>query len=320
MHYHESTERTRLSGQLIPRGTQSGFSVAGISLFGLPFVAMGVFVMLIGSKVIAAQPGSVHAPYWVLTICGFLFFLAGLFLGSKAIRQYRAKRRHSAINSDTIAAEAMRDFPWNPRGFKPTRFGKALQTGASAVFLTLFLSVFNWWAFGAHGPLPLVIMVAIFDALLLLLWGNFILVLSRAIRFPASRIDFTRFPYLVGEPLTIRWQAQGISQPRAGSFTLRCVEEWWEVFGSGKNRSRRLVQEIAWSGIWELEAQDKFETGKNYEFKFQPPANAPATRLSSGKVVFWEFVVKLEMAGPDFVADYLVPVYASVENLADARV
>jgi hypothetical protein len=36
-------------------------------------------------------------------------------------------------------------------------------------------------------------------------------------------------------------------------------------------------------------------------------------------VVFWEFVVKLDMPGPDFIADYLVPVYAPAKNLAAAR-
>jgi hypothetical protein len=319
MHYHESTERKRLSGQLTARGTQTGFSVRGQVLFGLPFAAVGIFIMLIGMKAIQAKPGSVHAPFWVLTICGFLFFLAGLFLWFKALQQHRANKRRKAIDRNTGAADAMRDYPWDSHGCQPARFGKAVQTGVAAIFLTLFLSVFNWWAFGANGPLPLVIIVAVFDALLVLAWGNFLLNLSRAIRFGKSRIDFTRFPYALGESVVIRWQAEGITQPHKGSFTLRCVEEWWEVSGSGKNRSRRLVQEIAWSGIWEIETQDKITTGKNYEFKFQPPIDVPSTSLSSPRVVFWELAVKLEMAGPDFVANYLVPVYASAKNLAEAK-
>ncbi len=320
MRYHESTERKRLSGQLTAHGTRSGLSVKGLALFGLPFVAMGIFVMLVGMKVIPVQPGSVHAPLWILEVFGFLFFAAGMFLWSKAFQQHRAHRRRQSLVADSLSADAMRDYPWDPHGCQPARFGKAFQSGAAAIFLTLFLSVFNWWAFGANGPLPLVIIVAVFDALLVLAWGNFLLNLSRAIRFGKSRIDFTRFPYAPGEPVVIRWQAEGISQPHKGSFTLRCVEEWWEVSGSGKNRSRRLVQEIAWSGIWEIETQDKITTGKNYEFKFQPPTDVPSTSLSSPRVVFWELAVKLEMAGPDFVANYLVPVYASAKNLAEAKV
>ena len=319
MRYHESTERKRLSGQLTARGTQTGLSVKGSVLFGLPFAAMGGFIMLVGMKAIPAKPGSVHAPFWVLTICGFLFFLAGLFLWFKALQQHRANKRRKAISLNTDAANAMRDYPWDSHGCQPARFAKAVQTGIAAIFLTLFLSVFNWWAFGANGPLLLVIIVAVFDAFLVLAWGNFLLNLSRAIRFGKSRIDFTRFPYALGEPVVIRWQAEGISQPHKGSFTLRCVEEWWEVSGSGKNRSRRLVQESAWSGIWEIETQDKIITGKNYEFKFQPAIDLPSTSLSSPRVVFWEFAVKLEMAGPDFVANYLVPVYASAKNLSEAK-
>lgn len=309
MQYEESNERKRLSGQLTARGTQSGLPVWGLLLFGLPFAVMGGVVMLAGLKVLPVNPKSVHAPFWILTAFGSLFVVAGLFLWSKALQQYRANRRPANITGDDNAAVAMRDYLWNPRGSQPSRFGNAFKTGISAIFFTLFLSAFNWWAFGKHGPLLLVVIVAIFDAILAFIWAQFFLILSRAIRFSSSRIEFTQFPYSPGQPIVIRWQADGISQPSQGSFTLRCVQEWWEVSGTGKNRSRRLVQESAWSGAWKVGSQDQLAAGKHYEFKFQPPADAPSTSLGSNKVFFWEFAVELEMSGPDFVESYLVPVY-----------
>ena len=87
------------------------------------------------------------------------------------------------------------------------------------------------------------------------------------------------------------------------------MQEWWESAGSGKNRSRRLIQEEIWSGTWQLDPADELLPGKTREFSFDPPAGAPPTSLSASKPIYWQFEVKIEMSGPDFVETYLVPVY-----------
>jgi hypothetical protein len=311
MRYREFNERQRLTGQLSQRGSQAGLSAGGAAFFGLPFVGAGVAIILIGLKVIQVDPGSVHAPYWVLTVCGVCFLGAGLMLWGMAVRQYQGNRRRAAINGGTPAGVALADYNWNRSGCQASRWKNLFKTGFTAAGVSVFLSIFNWWAFGAQEPLMVKIIVGLFDLVLLILWWQFLLTLVRALKFSGSRIAFARFPYSVNEPVLIRWQTPGgINGPRKGSFTLRCVEEWWETTGSGKNRSNRLVQEEIWSGAWQLEPADELLPGKTRDFSFQPPADAPPTGLSSRKPVFWEFEVKLEMPGPDFVANYLVPVYA----------
>ena len=79
--------------------------------------------------------------------------------------------------------------------------------------------------------------------------------------------------------------------------------------GSGKNRSTRLVKEEIWSGTWQLEATDQLLAGKLHEFRFVPAAEAVPTNFHAPNPIYWEFEVKLAMAGPDFVETYLVPVY-----------
>jgi hypothetical protein len=152
--------------------------------------------------------------------------------------------------------------------------------------------------------------VSLFDLILIAVWVQVVMALGRALKFGGSRVEFVRFPYRVAEPVIIRWQAAaGISGPRKGNFTLRCVEEWYESSGSGSDHSRYLVHEEVWSGTWQVERELDMVAGKMLELKFTPPASAPGSALSAAKPVFWELEVKLDLPGFDFVETYLVPVY-----------
>ena len=54
--------------------------------FSLLFLGMGLFILGIGLGIVPTEEGSVHAPPWVISLCGAVFFLAGLSLlaGEKA--------------------------------------------------------------------------------------------------------------------------------------------------------------------------------------------------------------------------------------------
>lgn len=49
-------------------------------LVGLLFLAIGLFIMLVGTGIIEADPKSVHAPPWVITLAGLCFALIGAIL------------------------------------------------------------------------------------------------------------------------------------------------------------------------------------------------------------------------------------------------
>jgi hypothetical protein len=308
--YRQSSEKRRLSGSLERRGSQMGFPTWGGFLFGAPFTGAGAFIILIGTKTVSVNPSSVHAPYWVLTAFGVSFFAAGIFVWTMAWKQFQSNRRRAALLANHAGEPALADFAWNPRGFEPRRWVKAAQGVVGTAGLAVFLSMFNWWAFFNQGPVPVKIITGVFDLILLFVFGYALMIIGRAIKFGNSRIEFARFPYRLTEPIVVRWLTpSGINCPATGTFTLRCVEEWYEASGSGSDRSRTLVHEEQWSGIWEQNVPENFPPGKNVEFDFAPPANLPPTNLSAARPVFWEFEVKLKMPGLDFQEKYLVPVY-----------
>jgi hypothetical protein len=305
-----STERRRLTGRTERRGAQTGFSTAGAFAFGAVFVAVGIAIMLVGMRVIPVNPREVHAPWWVLTVMGAVFALAGLAVWGMAVRQWRSEQRRREAERRHADEPALADYGWDARGFSPPRWSRPALALAGAGGLTLFLSIFNYWAFFADGPWVVKAVTILFDLLLVAVWWEAGLRVGRAVKFCGSRIEFARFPYRLGEPVIVRWRpAEGMAQARKGTFTLRGVEEWFEHRGSGKNRSAHLVQEEFWSAAWRVKEARGFTRGEVMELRFEPPAALPATQLSAAKPVFWEFEVKLDLPGLDFEEIYLVPLY-----------
>jgi hypothetical protein len=307
-----NTGPQRLSGTLQKRGSKMGMPTWGGFLLGLPFLGVGAAAIGIGTHVLRVDPATIHAPYWVLSVFGVSFLGGGLAVWGGAWKQFSARRRRSQAARQYAGEPALVDYPWHPDGFEVTGWAAAIKTMALALALTVFLSIFNWWAFGQGGPILVKAIVILFDAVTVLLWCQAAQAVGRAIKFGHSRIVFTRFPYRVGEPVVVRWRpSEGVSEMRKGTFTLRCVQEWTETTGSGKNRSTKLVHEELWSARWLLEQSRRLGPKDDVELSYELPPNATATQLSADRPVFWELEVKLDLPGLDFKQTYLVPVYAA---------
>jgi len=302
----------RLSGSLQKRGSRMGLPTWGGLLFGVPFVGIGVCTILVGTHVLDVNPTSVRAPYWVLTVAGVSFALAGLMVWGMAGKQFAADRRRRRAAQRYPNEPALADYPWHPDGFDVSEWAGAARTAALAGGLTVFLSMFNWWAFGAGGPWMVKGIVILFDCITVLFWCQAVKTLGRALKFGPSRIQFSRFPYPLGEPVVLRWQpSSGVNLVRHGTFTLRCVREWMESTGSGRDRNTSLVHEALWSGTWLLERPHKLELKDAVELRYELPADAQPTQLSADQPLFWELEVKLDLLGLDFQDTYLVPIYAA---------
>ena len=307
--FNVSRERTRLTGQLQPHGVQTGLPSIGMFLFGLPFFGVGVWATLAGTKLISIDDSKLHAPHWVLAMFGIVFALAGVLVWSMGWRQLKANRRRRELE---MRDPALADYPWDERGFTPPRWSRAAKGLCGVFFFALFLSIFNWWAFGAKGPWMVKIIVGIFDLVLLFVIWQVGLLVGRTVKFGPSRIEFARFPFRPGESMSLHWVVpQGMTHITQGKLTLRCVEEWYEESGSGKDRSRQLVQETIWSATGHFDQPQTFNPGQPEELRFEVPADAPGTVLSrrDTKPVFWELAVELDLAGLDFKETYLIPVY-----------
>ena len=303
--------RRRLSGSRRRRGSKLGMATWLGFVFGSPFAVVGVWIVLVGTRIIPVNPGSVHAPYWVLTVAGVSFIFGGSMVWGMTWRQFAANRRQKEAASRYPGEPSLADYDWHPTGFDVSPWPGMVKAVAIAMGLTIFLSMFNWWAFSLNGPWLLKGIVSLFDAVAILMWVQAARQLFRAPKFGQSWIEFTLFPYRLGKPVFIRWQSsRGVHLVNHGTFILRCVEEWMERRGSGENASVAVVHEEIWSAKWILERPCNFRLGEAVELTFELPVDAKPTQLNRDKPIFWELEVNLDLPGLDFNETYLVPVYA----------
>ncbi len=80
--------------------------------FGGLFLATGGFIMLMGLEVIPVDPSSIHAPMWVITAAGAVFFLGGVMALTQGVVSDRT------------------------------------QTALAVVFIALFAVICTWVGFG----------------------------------------------------------------------------------------------------------------------------------------------------------------------------
>jgi hypothetical protein len=307
-----SAGRHRLSGNLQKRSTKLGLPTWGGCLFGGAFVAVGTWIILVGTKVVAVNPASVHAPYWVLTVAGASFALGGFMVWGMAWIQFAADRSRREAALRHPGEPALADYPWHPDGLTVSEWAGAAKLLALVIGMSVFLSIFNWWAFGAEGPWMVKVIVGLFDIIMVLVWGKAFQLLGRAVKFGSSRIEFVHFPCRLPGPAVLRWQpGRGINRINQGTFTLRSVEEWMESSGYGKNRTVTVVHEEIWSAKGIIEQPRNFPLHDAVELRYELPAEALSTRLSADKPLFWELEVKLKLPGLDFSETYLVPIYGS---------
>lgn len=311
--YTVSNVRTRLTGQLWPRGSQSGLPTWGTFLFGLPFLGMGTWIALIGLEVVHVKPSSIHAPLWVLTVAGLSFFLGGVWMWTMGCKQLRANLRRKRVISHDSSDVARADYAWDEKGYMPPRWSTPIKMAAIGLAVTAFLSMFNWWAFILGGPVFVKVIVGLFDVFLIMFWCQNVIAFLRAMKFGNSQIEFTQFPFHLGEPVLLRWfTPSGINRAESGTFKLRCVEQWYERSGGDQNSSAQLIQEELWSSTASLTSPQDVPPGKIIELRFDPPGSALPTCMNAKntKPVFWELVVAFKERGLDFNQTYLVPIYA----------
>jgi hypothetical protein len=306
-----SAGRRRLTGTFQKRSTRLGMSDGAGLAFGGVFVAVGTYIILIGTKTVAVNPASVHAPYWVLTVAGASFALGGIMVWGMTWKQFAAERRRVEAMRRHPDEPALADYPWHPEGFTVSEWPGAAKGFAGALGLTVFLSMFNWWAWGSgEGPWMVKGLTGLFDLIVLALWWVAVRQLARALKFGHSRVEFTTFPCHPDNPVVLRWQpGGGISRINRGTFTLRCVEEWMEGTGYGKNRQVTVVHEELWSAQGLLEQPRTLQPREAVELRYELPPDARTTHLDAEKPLFWELEVKLELPGLNFNETYLVPVY-----------
>lgn len=281
---------------------------AGSILFGLPFLGVGLLVMGLATGVVPVHATSgTTPPTFVLLAFGGVFSAVGAFVVTAGLRGWLRQRRRDALFAANPDEPWRGDHDWDPR-YAYDRASDPVPAFALALFLSLFLSIFNYVAFFADEvPLPARVIIGLFDLILLFAWGGAFYVLGRRLKYGATRVRFHSFPFLAGHPLRVT-----LELPRAlRSFPelrarLRLAEQKWETYSHGSKRGQQLVTYERWAEE-QVIPRDRIDGAVTLEFMIPP--GAPPTDLASTTARYWELQLDAETPGIDYHGRFLLPVY-----------
>ena len=282
----------------------------GMLVFSLPFPGIGIFFTLTGFELVPIELEGANAPLWVIGAVGLAFALAGLVVFTNAARGIAHAGRVRDRERLHRGRPWMIDYEWDEEG---SREAVARKIGGSILGMMLFgvfLAPFNWWAWMSGQEVLFVqIMISIFDLLFLLVIWNALKHLLHALKYGGSYLRFESFPFRLGEELRVRFGPNRFDQVR---FTLRCVEEQWEIGGTDRDRSKKLVSDQVYSD--EL-VVDTSATTPELDVRFQLPDDPKlATHLAGAPVRYWQLRAQADAPGLDLDVALLVPVYACNES------
>jgi hypothetical protein len=207
------------------------------------------------------------------------------------------------------------DYPWRPRGMRPDYTSDPGGTLLGRVAFFALLGLFNI-AWGSPSWL-LKGIVALFDVLgLLMLYDTLVLVVNW-LRFRQPEVAWTTFPAHLGGELaaTVRFP-RALRPAGAVKATLRCVRDEWTERRAQAGERRELEPYACYAETREIPLPgapgEPAGTGsrlRRLDVHFAVPADLPGTDLQKEESVYWQLLVQVPLAGPDYQTVFLAPVY-----------
>lgn len=296
-----------------PVGIHAQFSGRSSFFFGLIFFGVGVWIGLIGLEVVEVDPSKVNAPMWVLTACGVIFALSGCLIWGMGLRQIRLLRNVEQLAKQYPGDPAMADYPWDRTGFTPPRWTPARKSWVAVLFFIVFALIPNWLSREIDSGFANVFMG--FMAVMMNLTVLAVIVYAarltwHAFKFGKTRLVYPAFPLRPGQRSDLEIQLpSSLRHVTGGMATLRCLKEYYETSGSGKNRSQRLVHDILYEDPQSISAEDLNRTPGAVHVELDLPEDAPTTQIQGNPTHFWELELELNVKGLDLKQRYLIPVY-----------
>ena len=303
---------------------RSKVAVAGgcAVLFGLPFFGVGLFLLLAALGEVPLKSRGGDPPLFVLVLVAIVFGGLGLFLIAHGIGTMRTRSRWKSSQKDHPEELWMWEHQWDPAGASHGGVGETVGGLVAVLFLTVFMTPFNYIFLWSEFTPIAVLVVGVFDLIALAAWGAFFYRAVQSLKYGTSRFLFSTFPFFLGERVEGRLtEADRFRGSTKIEVTLRCVEEAFDLPCNSNTVVCYSVFEEVRSfrpGSLDFGVGDparffqlfrKADARATLDLSFQLPAEDLGTALSASPPRYWELEVKAETRGVDYVATFLLPVY-----------
>jgi hypothetical protein len=244
------------------------------------------------------------------------FFLAAMAFGTVfclvALRMLQVVLTGGANEARRLRARGAKDrpwewdYPWRPAGMRPDYSGDAGGSVLGRVAFLALIGLFNI-ALGAPSWLLRGIVVVLDLFGLLILYDSLAKLLQWA-RFREPSVAWGSFPALLGGPLaaTVRFPRR-LRPAGPARATLRCLQDEWTERSTTNGTRRELEPQSLYTETREIALPDA--PLASLDVRFEVPGDLPGTNLGKDEATYWQLLVRVPVAGPDFETVFLAPVY-----------
>ncbi|MDH5585960.1 MAG: hypothetical protein OEZ05_04965 [Nitrospirota bacterium] len=285
-------------------------------LFGGAFALMGSPILAIGMGWMDYSESSIHAPLWVIGVCGGLLVACGVWLIVHGVQGLHRQWNLSHGKQQLPDKPWLWDYDWQASGITDNTLKESLNSLLALGVFIVFLTPFNWIAFVSQsGGIFWPIVTGLLDGLILLGVGSYLLKnVGQFLTFGNGRVKFSDFPFFLGQPmyLTIEGMPEDLTNVQ---LNLRCIEEAYEIREreGGQKRESIVVCYQIYHEAQTIRGEQVNETGElrcvwnlpNDTNLTSTPSERPAT--------FWELEVQGTRPGIDYHHHFLLPVYTKIQ-------
>ena len=280
-------------------------------ILGSPFAGIGTYFFLVGLEKIEMDPRKIHAPMWVIVVCGLMFLLAGLWFIWHGLDGLHRKANIETVKTTRASSPWLWDYEWQALGISDNKLKKVVHGLLMLIFVSVFLAPFHWWAFYSGDEHIMVKVVVVLLELAFGLGGGYYFLnnLALYLKYGNSRLQFGSFPFYLGDKLSVVL-ANLPAEINQVQFDLRCIEEKYEIHQRGQDRESKVVCYQIYHEARTLKGREVSASGKlSLEWDLPDDPEFTST-LSQRPARFWELEVKADTPGVDYHSCFLLPVYA----------
>ena len=282
-------------------------------LFGAIFALMGSPILAIGMRWINYPKGSIHAPFWVIGVCGGLFVACGIWLMVHGAHGIHRMWNISQGKQQLPGSPWLWDYPWQASGITDNKFKESLNSLIALAVFGTFLAPFNWIAFVSDaGGIFWQVVTGLLDFLIFIGVGSYLLKnVGQFLTFGNGRVAFSGFPFFLGQPIHLTIQRLP-SDLTTIQLHLRCIEEAYEIREreGGQKRESIVVCYQIYHDSQTIRGEQVNDAGELQCSWNLPDAKHLTSTPSERPAKFWELEVHSRRPGLNYHSRFLLPVYA----------
>ena len=259
---------------------------------------------------------------------GVFFLSISLIQVDTAIRVFRFHAQKKRLSRQFNDAGWASDYPWDPTGQADGRLGPTVRSVCAGLWWCAMCLASGLFVTQSNAPFAFVYFALAVLIGLLFLYFLAVKKILHHLKFGTSRLRFSRMPYKLGEKFEAELVPGKPLQYQKLRLTLRCLQPYTQPSGPRSQSGQQYLTVFYQPYVAQVEENRKGEwypSQAPIRVCFIIPKLPLATNLSGSQPVlppgipdlplpdglrYWELEVRAIQPGTDYVASFLLPIYA----------